>query len=73
MEGERARKSLEKSVELQLRGTVAKKIQYRTFNAVLKYLKNSNKIMYDKDGSIVWIFADKPQLKRLVETSTRLR
>jgi hypothetical protein len=57
----------------RLRLSLPRQIQYGTFNAVLKYLEDSNKIMYDDDGSIIWIFADKPELKKLVETSTRLR
>lgn len=57
----------------RLRLSLPRQIQYGTFNAVLKYLEDSNKIMYDKDGSIIWIFADKPELKNLVKTSTRLR
>jgi hypothetical protein len=57
----------------QLRLSLPKQIQYGSFNAVLKYLESSNKIMYDKDGSIIWIFADKPELKNLLQTSTRLR
>lgn len=57
----------------QLRLSLPKQIQYGTFNAVLEYLEDSNKIMYDDDGSIIWIFADKPELKKLIETATRLR
>jgi hypothetical protein len=57
----------------RLRLSLPRQIQYGTFNAVLKYLEDSNKIMYDKDGSIIWIFADKPELKKLAQTSTRLR
>jgi len=57
----------------RLRLSLPRQVQYGTFNAVLEYLENSNKIMYDKDGSIIWIFADKPELKRLVATSRRLR
>lgn len=58
----------------KLRLSLPKQIQYGTFNATLKYLEDSNKIMYDKDGSIIWIFADdKPALKGLLEASTKLR
>jgi hypothetical protein len=46
--------------------------QYPTFRAVLDYLEESNKIMYDKDGAIVWIFADNAKLKKLLKTSKSL-
>lgn len=49
-----------------------RQVQYPTFKAVLDYLEGSNKIMYDKDGTIIWIFVDNPKLKRLKETSKSL-
>lgn len=57
----------------RLRFSLPKQIQYASFNAVLKYLEDSNKIMYDKDGSIIWIFADNPELKKLFQSSAKLR
>lgn len=50
-----------------------KQIQYKTFTTILNYLEKSNKIMYDKKGIILWIFADKPRLKKLHKQSTVLR
>lgn len=49
-----------------------RQVQYPTFKAVLDYLEESNKIMYDKDGTIIWIFTDNARLKRLKETSKSL-
>ena len=49
-----------------------RQVQYPTFKAVLNYLEESNKIMYDKDGTIIWIFVDNPKLKRLVKSSKPL-
>jgi len=46
--------------------SLPKQIQYQTFSTILDYLENSNKITYDKDGAIVWIFADNPKLKKLL-------
>jgi len=46
-----------------------RQVQYPTFKAILDYLEESNKIMYDKDGTIIWIFADNPKLKKLLRTS----
>ncbi len=49
-----------------------RQVQYPTFKAVLDYLEDSNKIMYDNDGTIIWIFADNAKLKKLVKTSKSL-
>ena len=50
-----------------------KQVQYPTLLTILNYLEKSNKIMYDKKGSILWIFADNPKLKKLRRESTALR
>ena len=50
-----------------------RQVQYPTFRAVLNYLEESNKIMYDKDGAIIWTFVDNPKLKKLHRESTVLR
>jgi len=52
--------------------SLPKQIQYQTFLRVLEYLEGSNKIVLD-GRRIVWIFPDNPKLKRLLETSVRLR
>ena len=57
----------------QLWRKLPKQVQYSTFKKILDYLESSNKIMYDKDGAIVWIFADNPKLKKLQRETTRLR
>lgn len=49
-----------------------RQIQYPSFNVILAYLAESNKIMYDKDGTIVWTFADSSRLEKLKETSKSL-
>ncbi len=50
----------------QLWRNLPRQVQYQTFNEILKYLESSNKITYDKDGAIIWIFADNPKLKKLL-------
>jgi hypothetical protein len=50
-----------------------KQTQYQTFSTALNYLEESNKIMFDEDGSIIWIFADNPKLKKLLASATRFR
>ena len=57
----------------QLWRKLPKQVQYPTFKKILDYLEISNKIMYDKDGAIVWIFADNSKLRKLLRESTRLR
>jgi len=53
--------------------SLPKQVQYKTFTTILDYLVKSNKIMYDKKGAILWIFADNPKLKKLHRKSTVLR
>ncbi|AFU57489.1 hypothetical protein Ngar_c05460 [Candidatus Nitrososphaera gargensis Ga9.2] len=53
--------------------SLPKSMQYQTLEKVLNYLEASNKIMIDnKDGAIIWVFADNPKLEKLLEESTRL-
>lgn len=53
--------------------SLPKQVQYPTFSKILEYLEESNKIIYDKDGALVWIFADNPKLKKLLKDATKLR
>jgi len=57
----------------QLSRRLEKQVQYATIKEALRYLEKSNKIMFDKDGSIIWIFADNPKLNKLINKSTKLR
>jgi hypothetical protein len=65
-------KMSEYSSKNRLWRALPKQVQYPTFKTILDYLEKSNKIMYDKDGAIIWIFVDNPKLKRLNETSKSL-
>jgi hypothetical protein len=56
----------------QLLESLPKQIQYQTFNRILEYLESSNKIVYD-GHQIIWVFPDNAKLKRLIETSSKLR
>jgi hypothetical protein len=49
-----------------------RQIQYPSLNVILAYLAESNKIMYDKDGKIIWTFTNSARLKKLKETSKSL-
>src|SRR5439155_12864155 len=44
-----------------------RQIQYPSFKVILNYLAESNKIMFDKDGTIIWTFAHTPELQELKE------
>lgn len=48
------------------------KIPYTTFESILDQLEESNKILYDKDGAIIWIYASNSKLKKLLRTSKSL-
>jgi len=52
--------------------SLPKQIQYQTFNRILEYLESSNKIAYDH-RRIIWVFPDNPKLKKLFDTSVKLR
>jgi hypothetical protein len=52
--------------------SLPKQIQYQTFNRILEYLESSNKIVYDH-RRIIWVFPDNPKLKKLLDTSVKLR
>jgi len=53
--------------------SLPRQVQYPTFNKVLEYLANSNKIVFDKKGKIYWIFTDNSKLERLHKISTELK
>ena len=56
----------------ELLRSLPKQIQYQTFNRILEYLESSNKIVFD-ERRIVWVFADNPKLKGLLEGSEKLQ
>ena len=49
-----------------------RQIQYPSFKEILKYLEESNKLIIDKDGTLIWIFANTPELKKLREETKSL-
>ena len=66
-------KEKEFSSKNKLWRALPKQVQYKTFTTILDYLEKSNKIIYDKDGSILWIFMDNKKLEKLLKSSTKLR
>ena len=58
----------------KLSRALPKQVQSQTIEAVLQYLEKSNKVMRDKTGAILWIFADNnPKLMKLHKISTELK
>ncbi|MBM3903777.1 MAG: hypothetical protein FJ357_01330 [Thaumarchaeota archaeon] len=58
----------------KLSRALPKQVQPKTIDAVLNYLERSNKVMRDKKGAILWIFAeDSPKLMKLHKKSTALK
>jgi hypothetical protein len=57
----------------QLWRALPKMVMWQTFSIILEYLEKSHKIMVDKKGEIVWIFADNPKAKFLLENSVPYR
>jgi len=53
--------------------SLPRKVQYQTFSRILQYLESSRKILIDDEGEIVWTFPSNAKLKRLLETSVKLR
>jgi len=66
------REAKEYPTKMALLKSLPKQIQYQTFNRILEYLKSSNKIVFD-GRRIIWVFADNPKLKSLLEDSVKLR
>jgi len=56
-----------------LRLSLPKQLPYKIFNRILEHLEASNKISYDKDGSIFWIFVQGPQFEKLEKESVKLK
>ena len=56
----------------QLWKSLPRQIQYQTFKRILEYLEASNKIAFD-GKRILWTAADNPKLRKLLETSVKVR
>ncbi len=49
--------------------SLPKKVMYQTFKTVIDYLINSRKVILTKDDKLMWIFADSPKARKLIEKS----
>jgi hypothetical protein len=59
--------------ETQLMHSLQGRINPTTLRNILAGLERHNRIIYDKDGSIVWIAVDTPRAKRSLRESVLLR
>jgi len=57
---------------MELWRSLPRKIQYQTFKRILEYLEASNKIVFN-ENRIVWVAANNPKLKKLLEESVKIR
>ena len=56
----------------QLWKKLPKKMMYQTFQLILDYLKESGKIIIDKDGCIIWAW-DPAGIRKLISKGLKLR
>lgn len=54
---------------MELWRSLPKKVQYQTFQLILRYLEQSHKVFITKDGRVMWVFADNAKLKKLIKNS----
>ena len=48
-----------------------KKVMYQTYKVVIDYLIASRKIIVTKDDRLMWVFADSPKSRKLLEGSVK--
>ena len=53
----------------QLWRALPKSVMWQTFKVILGYLADSHKIVVDKDGKVVWVFADSKKRSELLKKS----
>jgi len=56
----------------QLWKKLPKKMMYQTYKIILEYLKESSKIIIDKDNIVIWIY-DKESIKKILSSGVKLR
>jgi hypothetical protein len=57
----------------QLFLNLPRQVMYPTLALILKYLEESDKIVFNKDDSIVWIFKDSVKTKKVNRAAKSLR
>ena len=57
--------------KFQLWRKLPRSVMYQTYLVVLDYLEYSNKIAFDKEGKVAWIFS--PQIHKKFKDNKKLR
>jgi hypothetical protein len=57
----------------QLFVNLPRQVMYPTLALILKNLEESDKIVFNKDGSIVWIFKDSGKTKKVIRAAKSIR
>jgi len=65
------KKAREYPTRMQLWRSLPKEVQYQTFQLILRYLQESNKIFITKEGRIMWVFAENSAAKKLLKEGVR--
>ena len=52
--------------KFQIWKKLPRKMMYQTFQVILEYLKESGKIMIDKDGCVIWTY-NPSRIKRIIQ------
>ena len=66
------RTAMEYPNKRQLWQALPKQMMYQTFLLILDYLEESGKIMYDKDGAIIWTH-DPEGIKKILARGVKVR
>ncbi|MCY4491582.1 MAG: hypothetical protein OXC46_09005 [Thaumarchaeota archaeon] len=53
--------------------TLPQNIPHQMFERIFEHLEDSNKIMINKEGIVMWIFTDNQKLEKLHHVSKKLR
>jgi len=51
----------------QLYSKISSKLDKSMLNAVLKYLVDTNKVVYSKDKKLIWVYADTPKAQKMLD------
>lgn len=70
---DKIKQAKEYKTRMELWNSLPRQVQYQTFKMILDYLEGSNKIIFTKDGKIVWVFADSSKAKKLLAESVPAR
>ena len=53
--------------------SLRKGVMYQTYKEILEYLEASGKIIFDKNGKVIWVAADNPKLREFFDRAENLK